>query len=238
MIKQPRNLKETAKNQPAIDRRSVLKAAVGSAAAAAATGLAGGRSEAGHGPIGKLVQIGQRARTCNTPLKQRAADDYALSLQQYGGRLASSTRELFLTAEKQEEIHFGVVVIGSGYGAAIAAARLSQNLRPEHRICILERGKEWVPGTFPDSSRQVFGNATTVLGGPTRGQRNQPLGLYNLSMNEEVNILTGNGLGGGSLINASIALRPHPDVFAQERWPTALRNVRSWVPITIRSLNR
>jgi len=63
------------------------------------------------------------------------------------------------------------------------------------------------------------------LNGPTRGQVTKPLGLFNLMMNDEVNILTGNGLGGGSLINASIALRPHREVFEQSRWPLALRNV-------------
>ncbi len=224
MTKQPQRSKETSPNRPKIDRRSVLKAAVGTAAVAA-TGLSGGKSEAGHGPLGKLVQLGQRARTCDTPLKQRASDDYALSLQQYGGRLASSTRELFLTAQRQDEIHFGVVVIGSGYGASIAAARLSQNLRPEYRICILERGKEWVPGTFPDTFQQLLGNTTAMVSGPGKGKVNQPLGLMNMSMNDEVNILSGNGLGGGSLINASIALRPHPEVFEQARWPTALNNI-------------
>jgi cholesterol oxidase len=42
-------------------------------------------------------------------------------------------------------------------------------------------------------------------------------------MNDEVNILSGNGLGGGSLINASITLRPNPKVFQQSRWPAALQ---------------
>lgn len=190
-----------------------------------AAGLPASKSQAGDGPVGKLVQLGQRSRTCDTPLKQRAADDYARSLQQYGGRLSCSTRELFLTAQRKDEIHFGVIVIGSGYGASVTAARLSQNLRPEYRIGILERGKEWVPGTFPDTFQQLVNNTTSMISGPGKGKGNQPLGLMNMSMNDEVNILSGNGLGGGSLINASIALRPHPEVFEQPRWPTALRNV-------------
>jgi cholesterol oxidase len=64
-----------------------------------------------------------------------------------------------------------------------------------------------------------------MVSGPGKGKVNQPLGLMNMSMNDEVNILSGNGLGGGSLINASIALRPHPEVFEQARWPTALNNI-------------
>jgi len=202
------------------NRRSALKTA-----AVAIGALATSKTASADGPIGKLVQIGQRTRTCNTPLKQRAADDYRQSLQAYGGQLSNPIRELFLTAKDQNAIHFGVLVVGSGYGAAITAARLSQKLRSEHRICIVERGKEWVPGTFPDTFANVSGNATSVLAGPTKGQKTQPLGLFNLMMNDEVNILSGSGLGGGSLINASIALRPHKEVFEQSRWPTALKNV-------------
>ena len=44
---------------------------------------------------------------------------------------------------------YGVVVIGSGYGGAILAARLAQG----RSLCILERGREWIPGTFPNVSR-------------------------------------------------------------------------------------
>jgi cholesterol oxidase len=214
--------KDSSRNSRRPHRREVLKTALGATAAVA---VSGAQSVPADGPVGKLVEIGKRTRTSNSPLKERAKRDYGISLQKYGGRLASPIRELHLTAEKKDEVHFGVVVIGSGYGASITAARLSQRLRPEHRICILERGKEWVPGTFPDRFPDVLSNATSVLAGPTRGQMIQPLGLFHLMMNDEVNILSGNGLGGGSLINANVAMRPHPEVFEQCRWPGALRNV-------------
>ena len=198
-------------------------------ATAAATVVTANQANA-DGPVRKLVQLGARTKPCDSPLKQRAASDYAMSLQQYGGKLSNPTRELFLTAKNQNMIHFGVVVIGSGYGASITAARLSKHLKDEHRICMLERGKEWVPGSFPDTFAKVSGNARANLVGPTKGQVTQPLGLFNLMMNDEVNILSGNGLGGGSLVNASIALRPHAEVFEQSGWPTALRNVETLGP--------
>ena len=199
-------------------RRGVLKSAV----AVAAT-LAGNQSLQADGPLGKLVKIGQRARSSQSVLKQRAANDYSKSLQAYGGKLANSISDLFLTSQNPDSVHFGVVVIGSGYGASIAAARISQKLGDRYRMCILERGKEWVPGTFPDTFPAVSANASSIFAGPTKGQRARPLGVFNLMMNDEVNILSGNGLGGGSLINASIALRPNPKVFQQSRWPTALQ---------------
>jgi len=127
-------------------------------------------------------------------------------------------------------MHFGVVVIGSGYGASITAAKLSQKLRPDLRMCIVERGKEWIPGTFNDQTAKVFAQNRSIMSGPTKGQVIQPLGLFNIQFNDEVNILSGNGLGGGSLINASIALRPHREVFMKERWPMALKNIETLGP--------
>ena len=204
-----------------IDRRQAIKLTAAGASVAAAT-ITGKSAQAGN-PVKDLVQIARRTKTSFTPLKQRSANDYRNSLQAYGGQLSNPIRDLFVSAKKEDKIHFGVVVVGSGYGASITAAKLSQKLRPDQRICMLERGKEWVPGTFPDTFANVSGDARANLGGPTKGQVTKPLGLFNLMMNDEVNILTGNGLGGGSLINASIALRPNSQVFQQQRWPMALR---------------
>ena len=214
-----------------INRRSALKATVAAAAGVAAAS-AGSKTSAQQPrqPVKNLVQIGKRWKACDTPLKQRAFDDYTNSLKQYGGQLANPIRDLMLTTKQDDRIHFGVMVIGSGYGASIAAAKLSKYLRPEHRMCIIERGKEWIPGTFPETFAKVSGNSRAVLAGPTKGQIVQPLGLFNLMMNDEVNVLSGNGLGGGSLVNASIALRPHPEVFMQDRWPQALSNIETLEP--------
>ncbi len=43
--------------------------------------------------------------------------------------------------------HYAVVVIGSGYGAAIAASRLA---RAGKQVCVLERGREFQPGEYPN----------------------------------------------------------------------------------------
>lgn len=216
----PENCRNKSQKQP--NRRQALKL---TAAATATAAVLPSKTVQAEGPIKDLVQIASRTRTCNTPIKKQASDDYRNSLKAYGGRLSNPIRDLFVSAKKEDKIHFGVVVVGSGYGAAITAAKLSQKLRPGSRICMLERGKEWIPGSFPDTFANVMGNTRANLAGPTKGQVTQPLGLFNLMMNDEVNILSGSGLGGGSLINASIALRPHKEVFEQSRWPMALRNV-------------
>ncbi len=164
-------------------------------------------------------------KTSDTPIKKRARKDYEKSLCNHGGHFSNPIRDLFVAGENDCAIPFGVVVIGSGYGASICAARLSSRLRDDQRICIIERGKEWVPGSFPDTAQDIFGNTRNLLTGPQKGSLNKPLGLYNVMMNDEVNILAGNGLGGGSLINASIALRPNHEVFQQKEWPSAIRDV-------------
>ena len=43
---------------------------------------------------------------------------------------------------------YDVIVIGSGYGGSIAASRAA---RAGLNVCLLERGKEWRPGDFPET---------------------------------------------------------------------------------------
>ncbi|MCP4479273.1 MAG: hypothetical protein GY818_14400, partial [Planctomycetaceae bacterium] len=86
-----------------LNRRGILKSAVAAGAA-----LTGNQSLQADGPLGKLVKIGQRARSGPSALKQRAASDYARSLQAYGGRLANPIRDLFRTSQNPDSVHFGV----------------------------------------------------------------------------------------------------------------------------------
>lgn len=109
----------------------------------------------------------------------------------------------------------GVVVVGSGYGGAIAAARLAA---AGHQVSVLERGREWTPGQFPD---ELVGLAKEL-----RSERN-PLGLYDYQPGHDVDVLSGSGLGGTSLVNASVALRPSAEVFQGARWPRAIREATS-----------
>lgn len=231
MASLPERQGKRRQNLNQLNRRQVLKAAIATSTVGACDTLLA--SDARHSKLAgkkKSLPVLERVGTGDAPLKKRAKADYQNSLQNHGGRLSNPIRQLFTTAKNPDQVHFGVVVIGSGYGASICAARISARLRNQHRMCVLERGKEWMPGTFPDSAPKVFGNTRNMIAGPQKGQLNNPLGLFNVMMNDEVNILTGNGLGGGSLINASIALRPHHEVFSQERWPAALRDVRVLAP--------
>lgn len=43
---------------------------------------------------------------------------------------------------------YDVVVVGSGYGGSIAACRAASAGKS---VCLLEKGKEWSPGEFPET---------------------------------------------------------------------------------------
>ena len=109
---------------------------------------------------------------------------------------------------------YDFVIVGSGYGGSITAARLATaDLKPKPAVCILERGKEWEPGTFPETTPDVIG--------ATRGDLN-PLGLYELLSFPDISVIKGSGLGGTSLINANVAIVPDREVFEQFNWPKAI----------------
>jgi cholesterol oxidase len=114
-----------------------------------------------------------------------------------------------------------VVVIGSGYGGGIAASRLA---RAGQKVVVLERGKEWRAGDFPTGPLAA---ASQLQIDTPRGRIGARTGLYDMRGNQEVDLVVGCGLGGGSLINAGVALEPSPDVFAGARWPQAIRDDQS-----------
>jgi cholesterol oxidase len=112
---------------------------------------------------------------------------------------------------------YDVVVVGSGYGGAIAASRMA---RAGRRVCVLERGAEFGPGDFPgtagQASRQVHVDSPA-------GETGDAVGLFDVRRNPDMTVLVGCGLGGTSLINAGVVLRADERVFADERWPAPLR---------------
>jgi len=108
---------------------------------------------------------------------------------------------------------YDVIVVGSGYGGGVAASRLS---RAGKKVAVLERGREVLAGDFPtrfpDLKNEMQVSGKRLHTGPTSA-------LYDVRLGEDMHVLVGCGLGGGSLINAGVALRPDARVFADERWP-------------------
>ncbi|HSU52065.1 MAG TPA: GMC family oxidoreductase N-terminal domain-containing protein, partial [Segetibacter sp.] len=113
--------------------------------------------------------------------------------------------------------HYDAVVIGSGYGASIAASRLS---RGGKKVCLLERGKEFLPGEYPRTNVQALKEMQFSTKGTHIGSKT---GLYDFRMNDDISVFMGCGLGGTSLVNANVSLIPEKRVLEHAEWPTAIK---------------
>jgi cholesterol oxidase len=112
---------------------------------------------------------------------------------------------------------FDVLIVGSGYGGAIAAAELAGSCALP-RIAVLERGREYLPGAFPSRLSELPTHLRGRFAGKTRGGE----ALFDIRAGGDAAVVLANGLGGGSLINAGVMLQPPCAVF-DARWPQALR---------------
>jgi len=112
---------------------------------------------------------------------------------------------------------YDVVVIGSGYGGGVTASRLA---RAGKSVAVLERGKEFVTGDFPtrfpDLKNQIRVSSRRTTTGPKSA-------LYDVRLGDDMHVVVGCGLGGGSLVNGGVALRPDGRVFEDPVWPDKLR---------------
>jgi cholesterol oxidase len=103
---------------------------------------------------------------------------------------------------------YDVVVIGSGFGGAIAACRLAQAGRS---VCILERGRRWGKADFPRTIGQVrdaFWNE-------------EDHGFLDYRSFKNIDVIQASGVGGGSLIYFNVQIEAPPRIF-QRGWPQAI----------------
>ncbi|MGH7931884.1 MAG: GMC family oxidoreductase N-terminal domain-containing protein, partial [Candidatus Binataceae bacterium] len=100
---------------------------------------------------------------------------------------------------------YDAIVIGTGFGGAVAACRLAQ---AGLSVRVLERGRRYPIGAFPRDWHN-----------PTNGWL-WPFdqGLFDVKPFNQMMVVQGAGYGGGSLIYANVHLRAPADVFAAG-WP-------------------
>ena len=94
------------------------------------------------------------------------------------------------------EEHFDAVVVGSGFGGSVTAFRLAE---AGMRVCLLERGKAYPPGSFP---RSPWGTSRN-LWDPSEGLH----GLFNVWEFRGLGGIVASGLGGGSLLYSNVLIR-------------------------------
>ncbi|MFB9243066.1 alkaline phosphatase D family protein [Massilia antarctica] len=125
--------------------------------------------------------------------------------------LSQGVEQLFSTLKEEGEpaIDVDVLIVGSGYGGAVAAAGLAGSAKDGKPVTVwvLERGKEYLPGSFPGRMSELAGHVrfSTPNEAAPGGERE---GLFDVRVGSDVSALVANGLGGGSLINAGVMVRP------------------------------
>ncbi|MCB0913355.1 MAG: GMC family oxidoreductase, partial [Propionibacteriaceae bacterium] len=97
------------------------------------------------------------------------------------------------------------VVVGSGFGGAVAAYRLAVAGRS---VVVLERGRAYPPGSFARTPGEFADNFWS----PDEGMH----GLFQAWSFSGLEGLVSSGLGGGSLIYANVLLRKDPEWFVRD----------------------
>jgi cholesterol oxidase len=110
-----------------------------------------------------------------------------------------------MTAHGLERDDYEALVIGSGFGGAVAACRLAQ---AGIDGAIVERGRRYPAGSFPRDLTKL--DAGWLW---SRGQ-----GLFDVRPWGDIICVQAAGFGGGSLVYANVAMRPPEEVF-EAFWP-------------------
>ncbi len=115
--------------------------------------------------------------------------------------------------DSNSEVSVDTLIVGSGYGAAMAALALCEDHHAKPReIVVFERGEEYLPQDFPKTIGDLPGFAPSRNGDSLTG-------LWDVRVGTRAVSVTGNGLGGTSLVNASVAVAPDKETL--DSWPDA-----------------
>jgi cholesterol oxidase len=103
---------------------------------------------------------------------------------------------------------YDYVIVGSGFGGSVSALRLAEK---GYRVLVVEAGKRWRTEDFPRSNwnlRKFFWLPALFC-----------YGIQRLTLLRDMLVLSGAGVGGGSLVYANTLLVPPPEAFRTGHWP-------------------
>ena len=106
---------------------------------------------------------------------------------------------------------YDVVVVGSGFGGSVAALRLAEK---GYSVAVLEAGRRFGPDDFARTSW----NLRRFLWAPRLGCH----GIQRITFLRDVVVLSGAGVGGGSLVYANVLYEPPADVWPEPGWAAEL----------------
>jgi cholesterol oxidase len=102
---------------------------------------------------------------------------------------------------------YDLLVIGSGFGGSVAALRAGEK---GYRVGVLEAGRRFTDDTLPKTSWEL----RKFLWAPRLGM----LGIQRITPLNDVLVLSGAGVGGGSLVYANTLYSPLDDFYADPQW--------------------
>ncbi len=111
------------------------------------------------------------------------------------------------------DLDYDFIIIGSGFGGSVSALRLAEK---GYSVCVLERGKRYHAQDFAKTNW----NLRKFLWMPLF----KCFGIQNLSFFRNILILSGTGVGGGSLVYANTLLEPGADFYQAPVW----KNLADW----------
>jgi len=99
------------------------------------------------------------------------------------------------------------IVVGSGFGGSVSAMRLSEK---GYSVQVIEKGKRWKPADFPTTNWNIRKYLWLPL--------IKCFGFQKLTFFKEVFILSGVGVGGGSLVYANTHMMPRESFYTNPMW--------------------
>lgn len=102
---------------------------------------------------------------------------------------------------------YDVVIIGSGFGGSVSAMRLSEK---GYRVAVIEAGKRFKPSDYPKNNW----NLRKFIFAPKLGLR----GIQRMTLLSDALVLSGAGVGGGSLVYANTLYEPPNAFFDDRQW--------------------
>ena len=108
---------------------------------------------------------------------------------------------------KAKQKEYDYVIIGSGFGGSVSALRLSEK---GYKVLVIEKGKWFKGKDFPKTNW----NLKKWLWLPSM----RFFGIFKITVFKDVTVLSGTGVGGGSLVYANTLPRPHKAFYNRGNW--------------------